>query len=69
MLFKMYLCNVFDIILYLSCIYWTILFILLQSMLKSYKCIYFQLNVNFIVFIHWMLILYMYSPILYLLMS
>ena len=32
-------------------------------MLKSYKCIYFLLNVNFIVFIHWMLILYMYSPI------
>ena len=37
------------------------LFILLQLMLKSYKCIYFLLNVNFIVFIHWMLTLYMYS--------
>ena len=26
--------------------------ILLQFMLKSYKCIYFLLNVNFIVFMH-----------------
>ena len=52
MLFKMNLCNVFDLILYLSCIYRTNLFILLQFMLKSYKCIYFYFNVNFIVFIH-----------------
>ena len=35
MLFKMNLCNVFNLILYLSCIYWTNLFILLQFMLKS----------------------------------
>ena len=34
------------------CIYWTNLFILMQFMLKSYKCIYFLLNVNFIVLIH-----------------
>ena len=45
------------------------LFILLKFMLKSYKCIYFLLNVNFIVFIDWLLILYMYSLKLYLLMS
>ena len=36
---------------------------------KSYKCICFLLNVNFIVFIHWMLALYMYSLKSYLLMS
>ena len=42
---------------------------LLKFILKSYKCIYFQFNVNFIVFIKWMLILYMYSLKLYLLMS
>ena len=41
----------------------------LQFMLKSYKCIYFLLNMNFIVFIHWMLTLYMYSLKSYLLMS
>ena len=52
MLFKMNFCNVFNLILYLSSIYWTKLFILLQFMLKSYKCIYFLLNVNSIVFIH-----------------
>ena len=51
------------------CIYWANVFILLKFMLKSYKCIYFILNVNFIVFIHWMLILYKYSLKSYLLMS
>ena len=38
-------------------------------MLKSYKFTYLLLNVNFIVFIHWMLTLYMYSLKSYLLMS
>ena len=32
-------------------------------------CCNFHFNVNFIVFIHWMLTLYMYSLKLYLLMS
>ena len=41
----------------------------LQFMLKSYECIYFLVNMNFIVFIHWMLTLYMYSLKSYLLMS
>ena len=48
----MKLCNIFNLTLYLSCIYWTNCFILLQFKLKLYKCIYFQFNVYFIVFIH-----------------
>ena len=48
----MNLYNVFNLILYLYYIYWANVFILLKFTLKSYKCIYFHFNVNFIVFIH-----------------
>ena len=66
MLFKMNLCNVFNLILYLlgKCIYFIAIHV---EVIQIF--FFFTLNVNFIVFIHWMLTLYMYSLKLYLLMS
>ena len=60
--------------LFLYCIYHVFIeqihlfFVAIHAkIIQMYK--FFLLNVNFIVFIHWMLTLYMYSLKLYLLMS
>ena len=52
----MNLCNVFNLILYLlgKCIYFVAIHV---EVIQMYL---FSINVNFIVFIHWMLTIYMY---------